>query len=111
MASGSLSLQLGEAGGCVLCLPNLPNEIFVALISSGLNLCCPYFIGVKSLLHLFHRGVADLTGINFFSPCAKAVAEPIPEVAPVTIQTFRSIGFAESVILMLLLLAYSILFW
>jgi hypothetical protein len=28
-----------------LCLPNLPNEIFVALISSGLNLCCTYFIG------------------------------------------------------------------
>jgi hypothetical protein len=28
-----------------LCLPNLPNEIFVALISSGLNLICPYFIG------------------------------------------------------------------
>ena len=26
-------------------LPNLPNEIFVALISSGLNLCCTYFIG------------------------------------------------------------------
>jgi hypothetical protein len=26
-------------------LPNLPNEISVALISSGLNLCCPYFIG------------------------------------------------------------------
>jgi hypothetical protein len=33
------------AGGRALCLPNLPNEIFVALISSGLNLCCTYFIG------------------------------------------------------------------
>ena len=40
-----VELQLGEAGGCVLCLPNLPNEIIVALISSGLNLCCTYFIG------------------------------------------------------------------
>jgi len=28
-----------------LCLPNLPNEIFVALISSGLNLCFIYCIG------------------------------------------------------------------
>jgi hypothetical protein len=27
------------------CLPNLSNEIFVAFISSKLNLCCTYFIG------------------------------------------------------------------
>ena len=28
-------------------LPNLPNEIFVAFISSGLNFGCFHFIGVK----------------------------------------------------------------
>jgi hypothetical protein len=33
-----------------VCLPNLPNEIFVALISSGLNLCCFYFIGVVNCI-------------------------------------------------------------
>jgi hypothetical protein len=46
----------------------------------------------------FNRGNQLIILINFFSPCAKAVAAPIPEVAPVTIQTFPSIGFAISVI-------------
>jgi hypothetical protein len=31
-----------------VCLPNLPNEIVFAFISSGWNLCCLYFIGVES---------------------------------------------------------------
>jgi hypothetical protein len=38
-----------------ICLTSLPNEIFVALISSGLHLFCTYLTGVKSLLHLFNR--------------------------------------------------------
>jgi hypothetical protein len=37
-------------------LSSLPNEIVVALISSGSKLCRPYLTGMKSLLLLFHRG-------------------------------------------------------
>jgi hypothetical protein len=28
-----------------------------SVLLKEIALCCPYFIGVKSLLHLFHRGV------------------------------------------------------
>jgi hypothetical protein len=48
------ALLPGPHGGSLV---NLLVDEDRSVLLKEIALCCPYFIGVKSLLHLFHRGV------------------------------------------------------